>query len=452
MARIRLRGVIAGSSGDIFGKSYLWVEDGCRRDTTYALECRLVVDGGGTVCIDLGSAHIVPATTRSQRWSEIAPDPLGRPFVAVPDDTPVRLTANTVFAGEQVAVLGEVIEEGFLDGSGGPRSAPMRGATTVRAIAIARGPDADALLDEVSRVVLESNRWLYGDRWPSRWAAVFALVGVAIGGLTLATRGPLGRAGVALACLEVAAFFAVMAAARCVTGTYGSWWGELPRAIRVLAWPIVLIPGIVAPFAAAALLASETEWLARSFLGWAAAAGGFGALMAVRGTRPIARCFGRLLSAPVLAPPFTAGAWGAASGTVAERNAPTYIVGPQPDLVSDCQFAIETQHGPLFVNRPFEWASTEWRWRARGRNESHVMSVPVGGHALVAGTLSRDGAVWELVWNRDQPLCLYATGPGGDARRVLGRRLAALQAARAATAVLALAIAAAAVLAITQVR
>lgn len=439
MARIRLTGTVEGAPGELFGAAHLFVPVGKNQEGRYGQELRLRTQQG-TVRVGLAQAHVLPATVHRAPWSTLAGDPAGAPF-RLSGDPKVRLTVAAVVAGDVVTVVGEPTDEGFVEGSGGPREAPRRAVTAVRALVVTSGPDHDRLADEVAGVVLESGCWFGRQRWPGALAYFLAVLGTAAWAVAAVAPPPGGRLAVvcfAEALFATAAFRAVVTAQRRFTGSWGFYWVRLDPPATLLGW-IAAVTGfglaLVGPIAAIGVLGGSGTFphgLAVAYAGSTALGAAFLFVLARAGTRNVRKILEAFRAAPFEGGAHDDGATRAVAGTIGARRPSTPLY--ETDLVSDWTIVLETATGAITLRGPFDWASTVWREHLRIRGKSHVMSVPVGARAVAAGRPARQGdGTWVLGGLQPGLPCLYATMGAERPGTLVARHRAALRGALAAS-------------------
>lgn len=404
---------------------------------------------GRRIRVEPGKVRLEPMIEERERWAAIEDDP---DLASLRERAPgphvkVTIERAAIREGDRVVVAGEPLEHAFDEATARPREPPVRRLTRVRAVAIATGPDAEALVDRALRGNAKRKK---KDAKPIERPR-----------LRLDARVVLAAAG---ALLAIAAFaiplspvkvdVAAWAASLFATGAALATAARMPRFVHGGA-PVAKLADSHGKILATAAVAVLSFVVFPTF-GDAVAYGSArqppvnGSMVAVVlvavqiavqlgvlaiGTRRIASLLRVLLRAPLWGPGHLDATWGATEGTVRDPTPVTVDGAPHalanvierevregsaPDIVVEKvlnagTFFVESDDGSFEVDPTrATWASIV---RLAGEKKTTDV-VPIGGTVLVAGRATREtpGLRARLAQGGPESLVFLATPRGTSAR------------------------------------
>jgi hypothetical protein len=358
--------------------------------------------------------------------------------------------------GDFVAVEAVPIEHAFDETQAGPRAAPERRLAVAQAVFVGIGTNGDALIDAAheartaKKAKKDAGTATDGALPPRPLTSTYVLALAAIASAVGASAVRLGPLTIDLACASLlaagTAAFRAWSARACWFVTSAS---EIEKHRGAVVGMGTMVAVMGATLGGIVLCLDAIAWPERNasalFVGTVVCVNGFIAVFVVAlASQKHASRLRSLLRAPPFARGELKGEWGGVEGVVRDPT-PVTIDGRVHALAlvtnvyerpgSDPPTVDEKQrsNATFFVDvkgRSFEidpravcWASTV-RFATK-RSEDHVLAIPVGANALVAGHASRkNGAVRGfLTQRRDAPVLVFATPAGTSARSAVRRLL-----------------------------
>lgn len=429
-----------------------------------------------------GKVRLEPMSEERDRWDAFEDDPDLAPLRkrAPGPHVPVIVERAVIREGDRVVVAGEALEHAFDDRTAGPRAAPVRRLTRMKASVIAVGEDADALVTRALRG--GKGKKTKPTKPPARRRKPSASVVAAAASALFAVlafvmpRAPLQADFVAWSAGLFAAGAALAAAARMPRFVYGGKPASIAledhRKHVALATGLALSLAFFPTFDDAIGYGSthRSPPINASYVSVVAVAVQIAVVLflTARATSRGASLLRVLLRSPSWGPRDLDDVWGATEGTVrdptpvkieGEEHAVANVIEREVRSGSDPDIVVEKvlNRGTFFVESDagsFELDPTHATWASAVRlvppeenrkdaDRSKVTDVvPIGGTVLVAGRASREwkGRPATIAGAGPESLLFFATAAGRSprarARRVLAVRLLGLLAVAACLAVL----------------